>query len=169
MASLGIGRMNSRRGNEALIAIVSLLWLAGSSDLRAAEERPASFDCTKDRTPLALIVCSDQSATAAERRTAVAYLASYFSLEENGRARFRNDHLRWVNDLTAQCTPSPGILQKLLGALPAAPARECVTRAYTLRAETYRRKLRGSALEEANLSPNELKKIQRRLVELKFL
>jgi len=38
-----------------------------------------------------------------------------------------------------------------------------------LRAETYRRKLHGSALEEANLSPNELRKIQRRLVELKFL
>jgi peptidoglycan hydrolase-like protein with peptidoglycan-binding domain/uncharacterized protein YecT (DUF1311 family) len=161
--------MNSRRGNQALSAIVSLLWLAATSDLRAAEERPASFDCAKDRAPLALIVCSDQSAILAERRTAIAYLALYFSLDENGRTRFRSDHLHWLNDLTAQCTASPSKLQKLLGAAPTAPSRECVTRAYMLRAETYRRKLHGSALEEANLSPNELRKIQRRLVELKFL
>jgi Putative peptidoglycan binding domain len=161
--------MNSRHGFQALSAIVSLLWLAATSDSRAAEERPASFDCAKDRAPLALIVCSDQSAILAERRTAIAYLAFYFSLDENGRARFRSDHLHWVNDLTAQCTASPSTLQKLLGAAPTAPSRECVTRAYMLRAETYRRKLHGSALEEANLSPNELRNIQRRLVELKFL
>ncbi len=161
--------MNSRRGFRALSAIVSLLWLAATSDSRAAEERPASFDCAKDRAPLALIVCRDQSAILAERRTAIAYLAFYFSLDENGRARFRSDHLHWVNDLTAQCTASPSTLQKLLGVAPTALSRECVTRAYLLRAETYRRKLHGSALEEANLSPNELRNIQRRLVELKLL
>ena len=161
--------MNSRRGFRALSAIVSLLWLAATSDSRAAEERPASFDCAKDRAPLALIVCRDQSAILAERRTAIAYLAFYFSLDENGRARFRSDYLHWVNDLTAQCTASPSTLQKLLGVAPTALSRECVTRAYLLRAETYRRKLHGSALEEANLSPNELRNIQRRLVELKLL
>jgi hypothetical protein len=161
--------MNSRHSLPALSAIVSLLWLAATSDSRAAEERPASFDCVKDRAPLASIVCSDQSAILAERRTAIAYLALFFSLDENGRARFRNDHLHWVNDLTARCIASPSALQKLLGAAPTAPSRECVSRAYMLRAETYRRKLHGSALEEANLSPNELRKIQRRLVELKFL
>jgi hypothetical protein len=161
--------MNSRHGFQALSAIVSLLWLAATSDSRAAEERPASFDCAKDRAPLALIVCRDQSAILAERRAAIAYLAFYFSLDENGRTRFRSDHLHWVNDLTAQCTASPSTLHKLLGAAQTAPSRECVTRAYMLRAETYRRKLHGSALEEANLSPNELRNIQRRLVELKFL
>jgi len=168
-ASLGIGCMNSRHGLPALSAIVSLLWLAATSDAHAAGERPASFDCVKDRAPLASIVCSDQSAILAERRTAIAYLAVFFSLDENGRARFRNDHLHWVTDLTARCIASPSALQKLLGAAPTAPSRECVSRAYMLRAETYRRKLHGSALEEANLSPNELRKIQRRLVELKFL
>src|SRR5216684_511978 len=168
-ALLGIGCMNSRHSLPALSAIVSLLWLAATSDSRAAEERPASFDCVKDRGPLASIVCSDQSAILAERRTAIAYLALFFSLDENGRARFRTDHLHWVNDLTARCIASPSALQKLLGAAPTAPSRECVSRAYMLRAETYRRKLHGSALEEANLSPNELRKIQRRLVELKFL
>src|SRR5216684_2688142 len=168
-ALLGIGCMNSRHSLPALSAIVSLLWLAATSDSRAAEERPASFDCVKDRAPLASIVCSDQSAILAERRTAIAYLALFFSLDENGRARFRTDHLHWVNDLTARCIASPSALQKLLGAAPTAPFRECVSRAYMLRAGTYRRKLHGSALEEANLSPNELRKIQRRLVELKFL
>jgi Putative peptidoglycan binding domain len=168
-ASLGIGCMDCRHGLPALSAIVSLLWLAATSDSRAAEERPASFDCVKDRTALASIVCSDQSAILAERRTAIAYLALFFSLDENGRARFRNDHLHWVNDLTARCIASPNALQKLFGIAPTAPSRECVSRAYMLRAETYRRKLHGSALEEANLPPNELRKIQRRLVELKFL
>ena len=161
--------MNSCHGNQALSAIVFLLWLAATSDLRAAEEQPASFDCAKHQAPLALIVCSDRRAILAERRTAIAYLAFYFSLDENGRARFRNDHLHWVNDLTAQCTASPSTLQKLFGTTPTAPSRECVSRAYMLRAETYRRELHGSALDEANLSPNELRKIQRRLVELKFL
>jgi hypothetical protein len=38
-----------------------------------------------------------------------------------------------------------------------------------LRAESYRRKLDGSALEETTLLPNELRRMQRRLVDLKFL
>jgi peptidoglycan hydrolase-like protein with peptidoglycan-binding domain len=168
-ASLGIGCMNFRHGLPASSAIVSVLWLAATSDSRAAEERPASFDCAKDRAPLASIVCSDQGAILAERRTAIAYLALFFSLDENGRARFRNDHLRWVNDLTARCIASPSALQRLFGTAPTTASRECVSRAYMLRTELYRRKLHGSALEEANLSPNELRKIQRRLVELKFL
>src|SRR5262245_52990833 len=107
--------MSSGHHNVALVCIAFLLWLAGSSMSRAVEERPASFDCGKDRTPLASIVCSDPQATAAERRTAVAYLAVYFSLGENARARFRDDHWRWLNDIAAQCTSSSTV-QKLFGA-----------------------------------------------------
>jgi hypothetical protein len=46
---------------------------------------------------------------------------------------------------------------------------ECVRRVYTQRSDLYRKKLSGVALEESNLSPQVLKNIQMRLVELKFL
>ena len=160
--------MNFLHGNELLVASVFLLSLVGGSDLRAAEERTTSFDCTKDRTALASIVCSNQKASAAERRTTIAYSALYFFLEENRRASFRNDHVNWVNSLIARCTPAQSPLQKMLGTTTA-PSRECVTRSYMLRAELYRRKLHASALEETNLSLSELRRIQSRLVELKFL
>lgn len=159
--------MNYRRAHVARVGIAFLLWLAGSCNLPALEERPASFDCATDRTPLASIVCGDPRATAAERRAGVAYLAVYFSLDENGRARFRNDHLRWVNELAAQCVPSSNPLQ-ILG-LSTAASRECVTRSYALRTEVYRKKLRGPALEEINLSDGELRRIQKRLLDLNFL
>jgi hypothetical protein len=44
-----------------------------------------------------------------------------------------------------------------------------VRQLYSQRADLYRKKLSGAALEEASLSPALLKKLQKRLVDLKFL
>jgi len=153
-------------GIRVVVAIVSLLGLAGASSLRA-EDRPSGFDCTKDQSPLAVAVCSDKTASAAERRTSMAYMALYFSLDEPRRPAFRTEHLEWLNGITSRCSPSGNPLQ-MLGP-PPTPSLECVTQAYTERGDGYRKRLYPAALEEANLSPAVMKRIQKRLVDLKFL
>jgi peptidoglycan hydrolase-like protein with peptidoglycan-binding domain len=158
--------MNSRRG-IIVGATVLLLGLTGIVDLRAAEDRPASFDCTKDHSLLAVTVCSDRTLTAVERRSTVNYLAVYFSLDDENRTGFRNDHIKWLNGLPARCGLSPNMRQ--LGGDQPALSVECVKRLYTQRGDLYRKRLSGVALEESNLSPALLKKLQKRLADLKFL
>jgi peptidoglycan hydrolase-like protein with peptidoglycan-binding domain len=158
--------MNSFHG--ILVGVtVSLLGLAGVGDLRAAEDRPASFDCAKDRSPLAVTVCSDRTATAAERRTTASYLAVYFGLSDESRPGFHHDHTQWLSGLTARCSSSPSLRQ--VGGDQAALSLECVRRSYTQRGDLYRKRLSGAALEESNLASTLLKKLQKRLVDLKFL
>jgi len=157
-------RMNSRHG-IIVGATVSLFGLTSVADLRAAEDRPAGFDCTRDRNPLAVTVCNDRTLTAIERRTTEDYLAAYFGLSEESRTSFRNDHIQWLNGLTARCAPSANFRQSGEPALSV----ECVKRLYTQRGDLYRKRLSGTALEESNLSPAVLKKVQKRLADLKFL
>jgi Putative peptidoglycan binding domain len=161
---MGMTRMNSRRG-IIVGATVSLFGLTSVADLRAAEDRPAGFDCTRDRNPLAVTVCNDSTLTATERRTTENYLAAYFGLSEQSRTGFRNDHIQWLNGLTARCAPSANLRQSGEPALSV----ECVRRLYTQRGDLYRKRLSGTALEESNLSPALLKKVQKRLADLKFL
>jgi peptidoglycan hydrolase-like protein with peptidoglycan-binding domain len=161
---MGMTRMNSRRG-IIVGATVSLFGLTSVADLRAAEDRPAGFDCTRDRNPLAMTVCNDHALTAIERRTTENYLAAYFGLGEESRTAFRNDHIQWLNGLTPRCAPSANPRQSGEPALSV----ECVRRLYTQRGDLYRKRLSGTALEESNLSPALLKKVQKRLADLKFL
>ena len=154
--------MNSHRGSM----VVTLVFLAGIAAVRAApmaDDGPASIDCGKDRSPLAVTVCNDRAAAAAERRTTTSYFALYFQLPEGSRSAFRTDHLQWLQGVTARCRPQQSTADQL--ALPA----QCVRQLYSQRADLYRKKLSGAALEEAGLSPALLKKLQKRLVDLKFL
>lgn len=146
--------------------VLALVWLAGVAAVRGApatDDGPASFDCGKDRGPLAVTVCNDRAAAAAERRTTTSYFALYFQLPEGSRSAFRTDHLQWLQGVTARCPPKQSTADQL--ALPA----QCVRQLYSQRADLYRKKLSGAALEEAGLSPALLKKLQKRLVDLKFL
>src|ERR1700747_552994 len=154
---MGVTRMNSRRG-IIVGATVSLFGLTSGADLHGAEDRPAGFDCTKDRNPLAVTVCNDRTLTAIERRTTENYLAAYFGLSEETRAGFRNDHIQWINGLMARCAPAANLRQSGEPALSV----ECVRRLYTQRGDLYRKRLSGAALEESNLSPTLLKKVQKR-------
>jgi uncharacterized protein YecT (DUF1311 family) len=158
--------MNSRRG-IMVAATVALAGLIGARGARAADDGPASFDCAKDRSPLAVTICNDQPAAAAERRTAVSYLALYFKLDERSRVGFRVDHLQWIQAMSARCPQSA--IPRQFGADQLALSVQCVRQMYSQRADLYRKKLSGAALEEVNLSPALLKKIQQRLVELRFL
>jgi Putative peptidoglycan binding domain len=146
--------------------VVALVFLAGIAAVRAApmaDDGPVSFDCAKDRSPLAVTVCNDRAAVAAERRTTTSYFALYFQLPEGSRSVFRTDHLQWLQGVTARCPPRQSSADQLT--LPA----QCVRQLYSQRADLYRKKLSGAALEEAGLSPALLKKLQKRLVDLKFL
>jgi hypothetical protein len=150
--------------SRILTVAVSLLVFAGIADLRASAG-PASFDCTKDQSALAVTVCGDQATASLDRRTTASYLAVYFGLSDDRRSAFRNDHRQWLNGLAAQCSPSSSLQQ----ADQPAPSLDCVRRLYTQRGHLYRKELSGAALEESNLSVASLKTIQRRLIDLKFL
>jgi hypothetical protein len=155
--------MGGRHGTIIVVAL-SLFQLVGMSNLHAAEG-PATFDCSKDRTALAVTVCSDEATMAAERRATASYLAAYYGLPEARRPSFRSDHMQWLNALTNRCSPPPSLRQANQPPL----SIECVRRLYAQRGDVYREKLTGLALEESNLSPTLAKKIQKRLVELHFL
>jgi Putative peptidoglycan binding domain len=158
--------MSSRSAIRRAVTVL-LLGLAEGVHPCAAEEGPAGFNCVRDRSPLAVTVCSDRTAAAAERRTTVSYLAVYFGLSDQSRGSFHNDHIQWLKSVTTRCRPSPNLRQA--GGDQPALSVECVRRLYTQRSDLYRKKLSGIALEESNLSPALLKKMQKRLVELKFL
>jgi len=156
-------RMNGRHGTIIVVAVLSFE-LGGVAHLRAAEGA-AALDCGKDRSPLAVTVCSDEAAIAAERRTTASYLAAYYALPEARRPGFRSDHTQWLAGLTSRCH-RPSDLRP--GDQPTLSA-ECVRRSYTQRGEVYHKKLSGLALDEITLSPVLLKRIQTRLIDLQFL
>jgi uncharacterized protein YecT (DUF1311 family) len=133
-----------------------------------AQERAVGIECTRDQSPLAVTVCGDRAAQAAERRTTAAYLALYFSLDEAHRVAFRTEHVEWWNRLSTACAPPPNSPQPNDAAKPAL-AVDCVTKSFKQRSDAYRKRLSPIALEEANLSTAVQRKIQKRLVELKFL
>ena len=152
------------RHGTIIVLAVSLFQLVGMANLLAAEG-PAAFDCAKDRTALAVTVCSDEATITAERRATASYLAAYYGLPEARRPSFRNDHMQWLNGLINHCSRPPNLRQTNQPALSV----ECLRRLYAQRGDLYREKLTGVVLEESNLSPTLLKKIQKRLIELKLL
>lgn len=153
--------------SRTAIILTSLWLLIGTFNSTAAEPRTPGLDCAKDRSILAVLVCNDRTAALAERRATTSYLALYFTLDENTRTAFRNDHLEWLNALLTQCSRPRDLLQMLGG--QNTPSVECLTEAYTLRAEFYQSKISAAALEESNLSADVLKKTQKKLFDLKLL
>ncbi len=165
-----------------IIPVGALLLAAAFSTVCAAQERPPAgigqeraqerspgTDCARDRSALALTICGDKAAAAAEQQAATAYLALYYSLGEPRRAAFRAEHLEWMASIGPSCTPSGSPLRMLGPPSPPNPAPACVTRMLAKRAEAYRKRLPPPALEEANQPLVTHKKIQKRLVELKLL
>jgi len=128
--------MNSRRG-IAVAATVALAGLIEARGARAADDGTGSFDCAKDLSPLAVTICNDQPAAAAERRTTVSYLALYFKLDERSRAGFRSDHLQWIQAMSSRCPQSANPRQ--FGADQLALSVQCVRQMYSQRADLYRK------------------------------
>src|SRR5579864_8572092 len=169
MPSLGCRCMSAIRGSIAAGSLALTLVAMQAGAAGPAEEQPASIDCARERGALAIAICGDKAAIAAERRLTATYLALYFSLEDDQRPAVRKQHADWLTELPMACTAiaDPRLMHRG-GAAPGL-ARECVTRLLTLRSEVYRGRLSGDALEETSLSAEARKTIQQRLTEFKFL
>jgi uncharacterized protein len=70
-----------------------------------------SFDCTKAASPLALTICSSQTAADADWELISAYWAYRFSLGEERQAKLDKDQSTWFRSLNQICaladTPNP--------------------------------------------------------------
>lgn len=161
--------MSATRGILVAHCLALTLTAAGIRAAGAAEERPASIDCSKERGALAVAICGDKAATAAERRLTATYLALYFSLEDDQRPAVRKQHVDWLTQLPAACTAIADPLQVYRSGTAPGLSLECVTRLLGLRSEVYRSKLSGDALEETYLSSEARRTVQQRLTDFKFL
>jgi tetratricopeptide (TPR) repeat protein len=122
-----------------------------------------TFDCSKARSATARIVCLDQDGAKADWDLISAYWARNFSIAETDRAGFDQAQQNWLEALPNAC----GISGRPNTIFPA--ERQCVLTAYRNRAAGYRSQLRGDALAESKLSPEQHARIQQALVTLGFL
>lgn len=122
-----------------------------------------TYDCTRARSATARILCVDQAGAKADWDLASAYWARTFSLDEAARQGFTRTQEDWIQSLNQACQ-----LQSWQGDFSPAQ-RQCVLVAYRKRTELYRSQLRGEALSEAQLTPEQHAQIQSELVRLGFL
>lgn len=91
------------------------------------------------------------------------YWANLFSLAEADRDAFKKAHDDWLQSLNRTCRLSPEQFPY------SAQQRDCVLRAFRTEALDYRSRLRGDALVESTMNPEDHARIQNRLIELGLL
>ena len=119
-----------------------------------------TIDCSKTKTPLGLILCTDENAARTDWDVNASAWAYAFTLEEGPRKAFQQSHDEWVQSVTKKCNLTVQISNS---------QRECVVRTYRARADTLRSKLTGDALAETRLSPEQRAAIQTKLATFGFL
>jgi uncharacterized protein len=119
-----------------------------------------TFDCGKAKSSLALLICSGEETARADWDLKTAYWARYFSLDKDDRASFREDQDKWYTSLDQKCQLSAPPFSR--------QQTSCVIDAYKERAAQYRSKLRGAALAESEMTPEQLSQIQQALIALGF-
>jgi tetratricopeptide (TPR) repeat protein len=132
---------------------------AAAATLQPLSATP-TFDCTKARTTTARILCGDQAGAKADWDVSAAYWAGLSSLPESNQDAFKRGHEDWFQTLRRSCR-----------FLPDQPdyspqQRQCVLTAFQTRANAYRSRLRGDALAESKLSPEDHARLQSQLVTL---
>jgi peptidoglycan hydrolase-like protein with peptidoglycan-binding domain len=149
-----------------------------------------SFDCTKARSTVAIILCNEPEAAAADWDVNSASWALYFSVNESGRQTVDADQQAWRQSLDAICalprqqTPEDqadlamtqfagrmmlGPRFNIPGPQPITRAHvSCLIKAYRARAAMLRSNLTGDALAESRLRPEQRVKLQEALVEKGF-
>ena len=125
------------------------------TDISKLSEKP-TFDCSNARSLTARTMCFDRAGASADWDLITAYWARYSSLPESEREAFDQGHLNWLGSLNQNCPRAPN-------------PQQCVLAAYHKRAELYRSPLRGDALAESRLTPEQHGKIQERLISLGLL
>jgi uncharacterized protein len=173
-----VGRSRKITGLVASVVILSTMgaavaqdanWKSGTSPTRqntaavaqggSISSRP-TFDCRKAKSPLALLICSGDDTARADWDLVIAYWARYFSLDEDDRKTFREDQNKWLRSLDEKCRLSAPPFSR--------QQTSCVIDAYKARAALYRSKLRGPALAESKMTPEQLSQIQQALITLGF-
>ncbi len=106
-----------------------------------------TIDCANIRTPLGLILCSDERAAKADWDVNAAAWAFAASLDDDARKAFWDRHDAWVQSVFKSCrltTPAVSDSQ-----------RGCVVNVYRARTNALKSKLSSDALAETNLSPQQ--------------
>ena len=122
-----------------------------------------TFDCSKARSATARIICIDQAGANADWDLISAYWARYGSISEDGQRAFDQAQQDWLDALKQSCR-----LNAQQGTF-LAPQQQCVLDAYRRRAAAYRSQLRGDALDESRLSPEQHAEVQQSLIGLGLL
>jgi tetratricopeptide (TPR) repeat protein len=113
-----------------------------------------TYDCAKARSGSGRILCMDPAGAGADWRMSAVYWANLFSLPEAGRDAFKRSHEDWLQSVNRNC--------QLLSDQVSYPPQQtrCVLRAFRTRTDAYRLRLRGDALAESNLSPEQRAELQ---------
>jgi tetratricopeptide (TPR) repeat protein len=122
-----------------------------------------TFDCTIAKSATARILCLDQAGANADWDLSSAYWARLFSLPENARDRFEQVHENWFPSLSRACDLQEGQSNFSF------EQRQCVLNGFRRRADSYRSLLRGDALLESKLTPEQHVEIQQALIVRKYL
>jgi uncharacterized protein len=133
----------------------------------AANPQPLSatptFDCTKAKSGSGLILCSDQAGAKADWDIDAVYWANMFSLPEANRDAFTRAHEDWVQSVNRTCRLLPEQSAYM------SQQRQCVLTAFRKRTDAYRARLKGDALAESKLNPEQHAEIQSALITLGLL
>jgi peptidoglycan hydrolase-like protein with peptidoglycan-binding domain len=150
-----------------------------------------SFDCSNARYPVALILCSGPDGARVDWDVNSAWWALYFTIDEKRRPILDADQETWRQSLYQMCAlprqltqeEQPGQVMaqtmgrfmlgqeiRIPGPQPITQAHvNCVLNAYHARAAMLRSRLKGDALAESRLSPEQHVELQASLAEKGFL
>jgi len=132
-----------------------------TSEINPPQGQPLSsqptFDCSAAQTAVARVVCSSEAGAKADWDVNSAYWATYFSLPEERRNGFDQDQQHWISRLSDAC--------RIIGQEPTSAQAQCILSSYHDRAAKYRSRLRGDALAESRLTPEQHATIQKGLIE----
>ena len=127
-----------------------------------------SFDCSHGvNTSLAIILCSNSDAAKADWNLSSAFWAAFKNDRDENEQNAFNQSMRWRCSLPTQ----PSELDRLYG-FPLRPAAQpitevhvrCVISVFNARTAILRARLRGDALVESKLTPEEHIEIQQALI-----
>ncbi|MGE5218164.1 MAG: peptidoglycan-binding protein [Chloroflexota bacterium] len=138
--------------------------VAGQSPPRAISS--PTFDCGVATSILAVMICNNEGAAAADWDLASAGWSYRYTLPPDAREHFDSEQDHFFASL-AQACKLPTRISEVATASNAQFV--CITDAYRKRAAAYRASLSGDALAESRLSPTQLKQIQKSLIQAGLL
>jgi uncharacterized protein len=140
--------------------------IVGPSPLDAnAKPQPTgigpSFDCSKVKTPLAILICGSPQLARIDAHFNQAYWALRNQLPPDGRQALAEEDSDFLNSVLVACdVPEEGA---------AHGSTECVGAHYDAQRARWAARLTGPALEEANRAPEQHTSLQASLQKLGFL